>query len=132
VAVTTTIYVKSIGWNSLTWDTSTGGPLAVRIMHPARAIADRTGDSLYPTFVAMVDGELRVSASLRQLKWTIALGTKSDMILTVEGKGGATSTITLPGLVYEGVSMSQDRATVGGAEHTWVHESADGTTLPVS
>lgn len=132
MSVDTTIYLKSTAWNALTWDSSGGGPLAMRATAPARAIEDRTGDSLWATFVAMVDPSLRLSVSTRQVKWTIAHGTKSDMVCTLASKGGTTIAITFKNMVYEGISMSQDRASVGGAEHTFVHESADGTTYPVS
>jgi len=134
MAVETTIYIKTLTFKAPTysWDSASGGPLALRINHTARAIEDRTGDAEWATFVAMVDKSLRVSANVRQLKWTIAHGEKGDIVATLESKGSATVTVTLKDMVYEGVSMNQDRAVPGGAEHSWVHENTDGYTMPVT
>ena len=132
MAVTVTIYPKIITWNSLTWDNTNGGPLAIRYMHTGRAITDRTGDSEYPTFTAIVDKELRITVSLRELKEVLVRGTKSDMVATVETKGGATSTITFAGMVLEAGTGSQDRAVPGGTELTFVHENVSGANYPVS
>lgn len=133
MAVDVTIYPQTITWNAITWSKSMeGGPLALRYTHAGRTIEDRTGDAEYPMFVAVVDTGLNVTVSLREMKQLLTLGAKSDMVVTLEGKGGATSTLTLKGLVLHLISGSQDRAVPGGVELAFVYESTDGTTVPVS
>jgi hypothetical protein len=134
MAVTVTVYPQQITWNSETWSKSgTGGPLSVRVMHSGRAVEDRTGDAEYPMYVAIVDKGVRVAVSLRDVKRVTALGTSGSMVITLLTKGGgSTSTVTVAACVLEGVAMSQDRATPGGQELTFVVESTDGSTIPIT
>jgi hypothetical protein len=132
MAVNFTLYAKSVAFNSVTYDNSSGGPVAARYQLQGRAVEDRTGDDFYSSFTAIVDPSCRVSVGMRNVKWTLAPGTKASLVLTLEGKIGTTYTLTFANMVYEGVSASQDRANPGSAELSFVYESADGSTIPLS
>jgi hypothetical protein len=129
---TCSIYPKSIAWNSVTWDASAGGPLRLDITYGGREIEDRTGDDVYPRSTVVVDGALRVTATLRQFKHTTALGTSAQMVYTFTDSTGSTATVTMPGMRLVSIRSSQDRANPGSAEFTWAHESTDGSTVPIS
>ncbi|MCX7935291.1 MAG: hypothetical protein N3A66_08545 [Planctomycetota bacterium] len=132
MAVNFSIYVKSFTFGGQTYDNTTGGPISARYQHMGRVLEDRTGDDWYPRFAPVVDPSCRVSISVRNVKWTIAPGTKSNLVLTIEGKSGSTYTLTFADMVFEGVSGSQDRASPGSAELSFVYESDDGATAPLS
>lgn len=133
MAVSTTIYPTTVTWNSLTWNSTTaGGPIRAEYTHRGTEVADRTGDALYPLFLAIVDGVGQARVRLRDVKFTVALGTKSNLVFTLVGK--ATSvTVTLAGMVLVGVDPGeQGRAEQGTCTLIFAHESTDGTTVPVS
>jgi predicted RNA-binding protein with TRAM domain len=133
MAVPVTIYCQSVVWNSVTYDKSSGGPLAVTYQHEGDPIEDRTGDNEYAVFVAAANKGMRVTARLRDVKQTLAIGTKAQLVATLIGKSNdAPRTLTFPGMVLMGVRGAQDRASPGDVEISLVHESTDGTTVPVS
>lgn len=131
----TTVYASSVVWNSITWNgdpaAGAGGLIRVLIAHSSTDIQDRTGSQFYPEFVQMVNGALMVSVSLREVKQLSALGTKSNMTINLAGKGG-TPAIACVGMILRDFNMSQGRGEPGEATGTFIHESADGTTEPIS
>lgn len=134
MAWTTTVYVDTITWNSNTWTAITaGGPIRVDVSHAGQDIQDRTGSDEYSTFVQIVNKMLGATIFLRDtaLSKSQALGTKSAMVLTLRGKGG-TTTITLAGMIIVSVGPSQGRAEPGTVAMGFVHESSDGTTVPIT
>ena len=129
---TVTIYAKSVAWNSVTWDSTGGGPIRVEYSHSGDPLEDRTGDSDYAPFLAVVNKKCRARVTLREIKQTAVLGTKSNLVITATGKAN-TVTINLANMVLIAVeSGEQQRATAGSATLVFQHESADGSTVPVS
>lgn len=132
MAVATTIYAQTVTWNSNTWNSTSGGPIMAEYVHAGEPLEDRTGDALYPPFVAIVNGRCEVRIRLREIKDVTALGTKSNLAITATGKSN-TVTVTCAGMVLVGVDPgSQSRAEGGSRTMIFRHESADGTTVPVS
>jgi hypothetical protein len=133
MAVTVSYYAKAITWNSITWDTTSGGPLEVSHEHGGDNIEDRTGDNEYPPFNTIVNRALRVTVRIREVKQTLALNSKSSLVATLTIKpGGPTQTVTYAGMVLKDVRGAQGRATVGDTELVFVHESADAQAVPIS
>lgn len=136
MAYTTTIYPQTVTWSTYTWDngiTNTGGLLTCVITHASQDIQDRTGSSEYPTFVGMVNKSLTVRVTLRELKHTDGLGGVSgNLVLTAKSSNATTVTVTCATMRLRDVEMTQNRAEPAQAVLTFVHESADGTTVPVS
>lgn len=133
MAWVTTVYVNTITWNSNTWTSiSAGGPIRVDISHAGQDIQDRTGGDEYSTFVQVVNKILGATIFLRALNTAgQTLGTKSNMVCTLTGKGG-TVTLTLTGMVIVSCGPSQGRAEPGTVAMGFVHESSDGTTVPIA
>lgn len=131
----TTVYASSVVWNSITWNgdpsAGAGGLIRVMLSHPSTDIQDRTGTQEYPEFVQMVNKGGMVSVTLREVKQISELGTKSNMTVNLSGKGG-TPSIACVGMILRDVNMSQGRGEPGEATLTFIHESADGTTVPYS
>jgi hypothetical protein len=98
--------------------------------HSATPQPDRTGADFYPQYVGLTGGSLTAQVKLRDVKFTTALGTKSNLVLIIGGKSSAT--ITLTGMVLTDVQGSQDKDSYGDVVLTFMHESADGTTVPVA
>lgn len=129
---TVTIYAKSVAWNSITWDSTSGGPVRVEYSHSGDALEDRTGDSDYAPFLAVVNKKCKARVTLREIKQVAALGAKSNLVITATGKAN-TVTITLANMILVAVeSGEQHRAAAGSATLVFQHESADGSTVPVS
>lgn len=130
MALNVTIYPTTISWGG-TWNSTSGGTLRLDASLSSRDIQDRTGNDFYPRAVLNVDGSLVVRVLLREVKWTTALGTKNDLSATLSTKSGSVA-IAFPGMVLVSAEMSQPRGDVGSCLITLVHESSDGTTLPVT
>lgn len=131
MAVTVTYYPESVLWNGVTYSCTVDGILQVTYEHSGTPLEDRTGCDQYPTNVIVVDKSMRVTMRLRTVKQTTALGTKSNLVATLKTPAG-TSVLTFPGMVLVDVRGQQGRAQVGDVEMVFVHESADGTTVPIS
>jgi len=132
MAVETTIFPQVFTFGANTWDSTTGGPIMFRYTHDSRVIADRTGDDYYATYVAAVDLGVSCSVTIRQLKQTIAQGTKDSIVMTIEDKSGGAQTITLADMVFIGQDGDQPRANPSEITLSFVHESSDGKTNPIS
>jgi len=130
MAVNVTYYPKSITWNSITWDTTSGGPLEVTHEHAGDNIEDRTGDNEYPPFNVVVNRALRVTVRIREMRQTLALNTESDLVATLTVKPGTTQIVRYKNMVLKEVRGSQGRAVVGDAELVFVHES-DAQAVPI-
>lgn len=131
MAAAVTYYVDSVVWNSVTYNCTNGGPLEVRIDHEGEPLEDRSGCDNYTTFLVVVNKMLQVILRIREVKYVGALGTKSDMTITLKTKTGTVS-IACPDMVLIKAGMSQGRAQPGECELTWRHESDDGTSNPLS
>jgi hypothetical protein len=130
--VDVTIYPKQIAWNSITWTTSLGGPLALRYSLMGREIAERTGDDVQPRGVYVVDQGARVWVRLRAVKQTLVRGIKSNLVATVALPDGSTELWTFVGMVFAGANGNQDRGLQGDIELEFAYESADGAAEPLS
>ncbi len=128
---TVSYYIDSLAWNSVTYDCDTGGPLEVRIDHDGDELLDRSGCDNYPTFGEIVNRMVRVTFRIREVKFTTALATKSDMTIVLKTKA-STVTITIPDMMLSAVRMTQAKSVQGDCELTFVHVSDDGTTNPIS
>ena len=127
----TTIYPRTATWNSHTWNSSSGGPLRFEWDVSGDPFEDWTGDSDLPTFLGVVNQKARAKIRIREPKITDALGTKSNIVLTLVGKNN-TATINLVNMILFSNTGEQDRAQGGMCTLSFAHESADGTTSPIS
>lgn len=132
MAVTVTFYPKTVTWNSVTWDNTSGGPIQFDVELGGEELPDRTGDDEFPTFMAIVNKMCRATLRLREFKQAIQPGTESNMVLTLRVKSGSNPTVTIPNMSFVRVRSNQPRAAVGEAELEFTHRSADGTAIPVS
>ena len=136
---TVTILPKSVSFSGTTWTSLVGGPIEASYTHSGRGLTEYTGDALYgQSFI--VDGACSASVTIRDMSTGSAfpLGTKTTLTFIVTGKSGADSskadvTIVMSNMLYEGCGpASQPRAAAGSIAHRWVHDSDDGTTVPIS
>jgi hypothetical protein len=129
-----TFKASQVTWDGNTWDTATnGGPIEVSYAHSGRIEENRVGDNVYPTVVATPDKSCVATVTLREVKQTLDLGdVGADMVMTVSGKGVVTQNITLAGMVLVDVGAVQRRGEFGAVVLRFAHESADGTTVPIS
>lgn len=130
-------YLQSFAWNSATLNAGSGGPIRFELMKTGDALEEWTADQVWPGFLAVVQQRLRIRVTLRDMalaKTIAALGTKANGTAVLLPKiGGATLTINLANLVLIGVDPAEQRTDqAGGVTLSFGHESADGTTDPVS
>src|SRR5437016_424423 len=98
MSVATTIYLQSAVWNSITFNSTTGGPIRGDYSHAGEALEGRTAGNEYPPFLAVVNKRLKIRLRVREVKQTAALGTKSNLVMTLSGKTG-TVTINAANMV---------------------------------
>ena len=125
------VYPQSVVWNALTWDKTNGGPKRIDWDRGGREIEEGTGDAQWNTFGIVVEPRLRVRVHLTDLKIIIPINTKSNMVANVLGKGSA-QPINWANMVYKGLASEQPYANLGLTTHEFIHESADGTTDPMT
>ena len=131
MAVSYSFQVQQITFNSVTYDSTSGGPLMVTIRHSGDPLEGRSGADEYAAFLAVVDKIAEVQFSVADVKFITALGTSGTFTCTLKLKS-TTVVITLATMVLVNVEMSQRRASLGEMTATLRHESANGTTVPVS
>jgi hypothetical protein len=133
MSCTPTNKITSIVWNSHTWNYLNGGPIDFNYTHNGRMIEALVGDNEWATTIDFPDKGLSASVTLREVKQTIDMdGTASDMVATIVGRVGVSSIITLKSMVLVDVSASNRRGESGAVQLQFRHQSADGTTVPVS
>jgi hypothetical protein len=94
---------------------------------------NRVGDNIYPTVVATPDKSCVATVTLREVKQALNLGgAGAQMVMTISGKGAVSETITLAGMVLVDVGAVQRRGEFGAVVLRFAHESADGTTVPIT
>lgn len=127
-----TIKATIVAWNSLTWSASStpGGPVRVRWAWEFGSTADRTGGDVYSQQVFPTGGKFVVRVTLREAPIP-AIGDKSNMTVTYKTKD-STRQRPFVGMKFMGIQASQDQESLGEDEMVFEHESADGTTPPVS
>lgn len=119
-------------FNTVTYNNATGGILDVTYDINGTDLIDGTGADVYAQAVEVADLVCAVQIRMRETKWTLAPSTTSNLVITVKLKGGGTDTLTFANMVYMGISGSQPRSEWGDATLRFVHESADGSTYPLS
>jgi len=131
-----TLYLKSFTFNSVTYQgggSGTGGPIRCRWNDGSESVVkDRTGADLYPTAIFLTDKDNTVTISMRDIHVGIVAGTKGNLVGTYSDGSADIKVITFANVVYTSTSVTQDRATPGEADYIFVHESSDGTTVPVT
>lgn len=131
--VSRTFTAKTITWNGETWNSSGGGPLSVTVAHSGTPVISRTGADLYPRRISVQDRTVVVTAVLGEFKRATALSGKGNMVITAWYEEGAESiTVTIPDLRFYEARSTQNRANPSETALTFVHESSDGTTTPIS
>lgn len=134
---TVTVAPKSVTFGGHTWTSADGGPIEFTFTYGGRELNDWTGDAEYPqTFI--VDSTCTASVTLRDIKQIIAPGTRDSVVAIATGKMGADTaktdvTITLTDMLFVGAGpATQPRAAAGSVTLRFAHDSADGSTSPLS
>lgn len=127
-----TVFLTQFTWNGSTYNATSGGTIGMRYTHDSRMAEDRVADQLYPTFVVPVQKNLRVTLMLRKVKRTEELGAASSNLVCTLSNGGATETITFATMKIESISGNQPIGAVGDSDISFVHQSADGSAIPVT
>jgi len=132
MSVATTIYIQSATWNGLTFNSTNGGPIVGEYEHGGEPLEGRTADNEYAPFLAVINKRFVVRLRVREVKQAAALGTMSNLTITLTGKAAAV-TITCANMVLIAVKPGeQGRAAQGSALLVFQHQSADGTTVPIA
>jgi hypothetical protein len=133
MSCTPTFKITSIVWKGITWNAANGGPIDVSYSHNGRIIESRVGDNEWATTIGSPDKGCDASVTLREVKQTIDIdGTASDMVITIAGRVGVGSITTLKSMVLVDVSASNRRGEKGAVVLQFRHQSADGTTVPIT
>jgi len=132
MAVNSTFYLQSAKFNGITWSNTEDGTLELQVSHRGNAIQDRTGIDEYATSVVIVDKECVAVLKLREVLRIEGLGAITGSLECVLKTPGSTKNLTLTTMKISDINIRQGRAEAGDADITFVHESADGSTVPVT
>ena len=127
----TGIYAKSILHDGESYAGGEGGAIEIELVHGSRDVQDRTGEDLYPTFVALVDRFAEATAMIREpvLLTLPAIGAKSSLVATIAGKAGDTVR-TFLNMIVASVTTRQRHGEPGMTIIRYVYEAAAGATAP--
>lgn len=134
MSVSRTFLVANAAWGGNNWNSSSGGPISLTIAHSGTPVASRTGTDLYPTRISVLDRQCVVTLVLGEFKQTAGLSASSaNMSAYVYYTEGANAVNVSIGTLrlYE-VRPTQNRANPSECALTFIHESPDGTTAPIS
>lgn len=132
MATVVTLYPKTITWNGATWNSLGGGPLRVEAEVGGDPVAEQSGDADWNTFLQIANKRCRVVVRLREFKQVYNPGTFSGSIVCTLTSKTATITVTFATMILVSMRPAQDRAAPGDVELIFMHESVDGTTMPMS
>jgi hypothetical protein len=126
-----TYYVTQFTFNSVTYDNSSGGTLRAQLEDGGREVETRIGGDLYPSTTEITDASGVATIGISELAPTLpSIGTKSNIVLTVQKAGGTTEDKTWYNMRFAGQSANQDRAASGTNDFRFVFESSDGVKGP--
>ena len=126
------LWTTQAGGTLADWTSASGGLVRVDINHGGREVQDRTGGQQYSAFTVVVDKYLSCRVYLRDLSQIYAMNTKGPLVFTLLGKTGQLRYLTLIGMVLTSTEPGQPRGEPGTIALAFSHESADGTTMPLS
>ena len=133
MACTITFRCSSVVWNGNTWTASDGGIIECSYNHSGSVNEFRVGDQVWPTVIATTDKHCTASVILREVGQEIDLDeTVDDLVLTIAGRAGDVPIITIKSVMLIDVSASQRRSEWGAVILSFLHQSQDGTTVPIS
>ena len=133
MAINKGIAISQVTWNGLTWNNSTGGTIRAAYRSGGEPLKDWVAADEWNTFLAIVNKQLQVRLTMREVKWTVEPGNDAaaNMVVTVKDKT-STFNITFATMQLADIDGDQGRAQMGEVVLTFEHESADGTTNPIS
>ena len=118
-------------WNSVTFQNSSGGVVAVYVEDNARELETRVGNDLYPSSVEAIDASCVITVDLQEFDPTaLTVGASSNLVVTIVNVGGTTTDETYYTMKYMGASHTQGRAAAGSTKLRFVFQSADGAKGP--
>ena len=128
----TTWYVTQFTFDSVTYDDTAGGTLTASLREGAREEEERVGGQVYPTAVEMANASAEASIEIAEFqKGSLpVIGTKGNIVLTIQKAGGTTETETWYTMVFGGRDANQGKSSAGRSTYRWVFESADGIKGP--
>lgn len=133
MACTVTFKCTTVVWNGNTWNSTNGGPIEVSYEHSGNVIESRVGDNDWATVVGTPNKSLVAMIILREVGQALDIdGVASNLVLTIAGRVGVSSIITLASMVLVDVSPSQRRGEFGAVVLRMHHQSANGTTVPIT
>lgn len=133
MALNQTFYISQFTFNEVTYDASTtGGVMALADSHSGEWVESRTGDAQYATDAIVANKGCEVRITMREIKFAVALGTKSDLVATCKTSAEASVTKIYADMVLVSADSGQDRAAPSQVELVFRHVSDDGSTVPIS
>lgn len=132
--VSRTFTAKEVRWGAGNiWNSNAVGPLSATIAHSGTPVISRTGADLYPRRISVQDRTVVVTIVIGEYKRTAALSGKNDMAIDAwYDEGAETVTVAIPNLRFYEARSTQNRANPSETALTFIHESADGLTAPIS
>jgi len=130
MAVATTIYAYEATFSGQTYTASNKGMHELDFEYGGTALKDWLSTPL-PTFLAVVDQEVKVKIRLREVKTLPTLETKSDLVVKIKG-GSSDVTITFKDMVLCAINGNQGRAGLGYVEFAFEHVNSTGSAAPIT
>ena len=131
-----TFFPKSVAWNSNTWNNTSGGLQNVEFGESSTTVDFKSGVDIYSTIVAEVERMPTCRVILSEalpITFSTEKGKKATMTIVFQGATSSdTTTITYVNAKLIDVQSRQSRATASECVLSFVYESADGSTPPIT
>lgn len=122
--------IVSVKFNNVTYDSSSGGPLAFNFRHSGSVILDRTGDDVYSPANIMPEKNVTCGFRLRQISTLLEPGAaKADVVFRVKvaGRPDTMYELTFHDMVLNDTDGSLTRSVPGESSFSFSHEHTDNT-----
>ena len=131
MAVNLTFSVKSFAFGStVTYNNTNGGPMTMRLTDDSQELETRTANDFYPANVKMVNGSCQIVLTVAEFApQDITVGDQQTCTILLED-ASSDQTMVIYRMVFRGATASQDRASEGTTDLTFVYESSDGQKGP--
>lgn len=117
--------IKSVAFNSITYDEDNGGPLSWSFDDSSNEIGDRVADQVYVSATLIPERELRVTISMRDFYTAITPGTQDDLVIVLKCDDGSVDvTLTFADMVYLSQGASGQKSVPAEGTLTFRYEAS--------
>jgi hypothetical protein len=127
------VFVKSVTWNSNTWDANGGGLQSVDLDIGGEPLEHHSGDDIYARFQAIVRKRCEINVGVDYVSPATVEGAVASLVFILKMADLTTlKTVTCTKMKLARISLNQSEGVAGGTRLRFIHESDNGQDEPIT